>query len=77
MKLLDLILVEMILIFFVEVGRIQNHIIKSTKSSLIEKILKRLLEFNFEKHNSIKTKCFKHIFKKNTAISIKMTGKQY
>ena len=57
---------------FVEIGKIQNHIIKSsktltkksTKKYLIEKISKRLLEIEFEENHSIKSKCLKFIVKK-------------
>ena len=37
---------------------------KSAKPSFIEKVSKRLLELEFEKHNSIKTKSLKWIVKK-------------
>ena len=36
----------------------------STKKSLIDNLSKRLLELEFEKHNSIKLKCLKWIVKK-------------
>ena len=37
---------------------------KLTKKSLIHDLSKRLLELEFEKHNSIKSKCLKWIVKK-------------
>ena len=57
---------------FVEIGKIQNHIIKSsktltkysTKKYLIEKISKRLLEIEFEENHSITSKSLKFIVKK-------------
>ena len=57
---------------FVEIGKIQNHNIKSsktltkksTKKYLIEKISKRLLEIKFEENHSIKSSCLKFIVKK-------------
>ena len=60
----------------VEIGKIYNHIIESTKKiskesteesikkSLIEKISKRLVELKFESNHSIKSKCLKFIVKK-------------
>ena len=51
-----------------EFGRAWTYITKSikesTKKALIDILSKRLLELKFEKHNSIKTKCFKRIVKK-------------
>ena len=55
----------------------ENKEWRKEKSSLKEKISKRLLEVKFEKHNSIKTMCLKWIVKKNTTNIIKMTVKQY
>ena len=54
------------------INQIYTYIIKSTKKqtnastkkSLIENLSKRLLELEFEKHNSIKSKCLKWIVKK-------------
>ena len=46
---------------FKEINKI--HIKKSTKKSLIDNLSKRLLELEFTKHNAIKSKCFKWIFK--------------
>ena len=60
---------------FIEIGRIQNYIIKSTKKftkestenstkkSLIENISKRLLQLKFKLNHSIKSKCLKIIVK--------------
>ena len=51
----------------IELGRIQNYIVKSTKKlakkSLIDDILKRLLGLEFKSNNSIKSKCLKYIVK--------------
>ena len=44
--------------------RTENEELRKDKKSLIDKISKRLLELKFEKHNSIKSKCFKWIVKK-------------
>ena len=50
-----------------ELRRIQNYTVKltkkSTKSSLIDEILKRLLRLDFKSSNSIKTKCLKYSVK--------------
>ena len=54
------------------INQIYTHIIKSTKKqtnastkkSPIDNLSKRLLELEFEKHNSIKSKCLKWIVKK-------------
>ena len=46
---------------FKEINKI--HIKKSTKKSLIDNLSKRLLELEFTKHNAIKSKCLKWIFK--------------
>ena len=46
---------------FKEINKI--HIKKSTKKSLIDNLSKRLLELEFTKHNAIKSKCFKWVFK--------------
>ena len=48
---------------FVEIGKIQNCITKSTKKSLIDNLSKRLLGLEFKSNNSIKTKCFKYVVK--------------
>ena len=53
------------------INQMYTHIIKSTKKqtnestkkSLIDDLSKRLLELEFEKHNSIKSKCLKWIAK--------------
>ena len=58
--------------FFIDIGKIHNYIIRSTKNitekltkkSLTGKISNRLLEIEFEKYNSIKSKCLKYIVKK-------------
>ena len=49
---------------FKEINKIHRHIKKSSKKSLIEKISKRLLELEFVKNHSIKSKCLKWIVKK-------------
>ena len=49
---------------FKEINKIRRHIKKSTKKSLIDDLSKRLLELEFKKHNSIKSKCLKWIVKK-------------
>ena len=49
---------------FEEINKIHRHIKKLTKKSLINDLSKRLLELEFEKHNSIKSKCLKWIVKK-------------
>ena len=46
-----------------EINKIYRHIKKSTKKSLIDNLSKRLLELEFTKHNAIKSKCLKWIFK--------------
>ena len=48
---------------FVEIGKIQNHIIESTKKSLIDDLSKRLLELEFKSNYSIKSKCLKWVVK--------------
>ena len=48
---------------FVEIGKIQNHIIESTKKSLIDDLSKRLLKLEFKSNHSIKSKCLNWIFK--------------
>ena len=56
---------------FVEIGKIQNCIVKSTKKlteestkeSLIDKLSKRLLRLEFKKDNSVKSKALKYIAK--------------
>ena len=42
----------------------ENEELRKEKTSLKEKISKRLPELKFEKHNSIKTKCLKWTVKK-------------
>ena len=57
---------------FIEIGRIQNYIIKSneklakqsTKKFLIDEISNKLLSLEFKKDNSIKTKCLKYVANK-------------
>ena len=57
---------------FLERGKIESYISESneklteesTKNSLTDDLLKRLLELKFGKHNSIKSKCVKWIVKK-------------
>ena len=49
---------------FVEIGRIQNHIIKSTRKTLIDEISIKLLKLDFKSNNSIKTKCLKCVVNK-------------
>ena len=44
---------------FVEIGQIENHIIESTKKSLIDGLSKRLAELEFKSNHSIKSKVFK------------------
>ena len=44
---------------FNTVNKINRHIKKSTKKSLIDDFSKSLLELEFQKHNSIKSKCLK------------------
>ena len=39
---------------FIEIGKIQNHIIESTKKSLIDDLSKRLLKLEFKSYHSIK-----------------------
>ena len=63
---------------FLEIGKIQNHIIKSTKKSPIDDLSKRLLELEFKSNHSIKSKYLKWIVKnilpnkkKNTQSKIK------
>ena len=48
---------------FVDIGKIQNHIIESTKKSLIDDLSKRLLKLEFKSNHSIKSKCSKWIVK--------------
>ena len=48
---------------FVEIGKIQNHIIEPAKKSLIDDLSKRLLELEFKSNHSIKSKCLKWIVK--------------
>ena len=57
---------------FVEIGKIQNDITKSTKklteesskNFLIDELLSKLLRLDFKPNNSIKTKCLKYVVKK-------------
>ena len=49
---------------FEEINKVHRHIKKSTKKSLINDLSKRLLELEFDKHNSIRSKCLKWIAKK-------------
>ena len=42
---------------FVDIGKIQNHIIESTKKSLIDDLSTTLLAFKFKSNHSIKSKC--------------------
>ena len=44
---------------FNTINKINRHIKKSTKKSLIDDFSKSLLELEFQKHNSIKSKCLK------------------
>ena len=54
---------------FVEIGKIQNYITKSTKKlteestkkSLIGELSNKLLRLEFKSNNSIKTKCLKYV----------------
>ena len=48
---------------FKEINKINRHIKKSTKKSLIDDLSKRFLEFEFKLHNAIKSKCLKRIAK--------------
>ena len=72
------------LYIFKRINKIRRHIEqsnqklteKSAKPSFIEKVSKRLLELEFEKHNSIKTKSLKWIVNKNTTINIKMSDQK-
>ena len=48
----------------VEIDKIHNHIIESTKKSLIDKISKGLLELNFKSNYSIITKALKRVVKR-------------
>ena len=56
---------------FREINKIQRHIKKSFKKSLIGKILERLLELEFVHNHSIKSKCLKWIVRKIPALIIK------
>ena len=49
---------------FVEIGKIQNHIIESTKKSLTDYLSKNLLQLEFKSNHSIKSKRLKWIVKK-------------
>ena len=46
------------------INEICRYIEKLTEKSLIDKIWKRLLEFEFKSNHSIKSKCSKYIVKK-------------
>ena len=52
---------------FVEISKIQNHITESTKkltkTTVIDDVSSGLLELEFTKNNSIKTKCLRYIVK--------------
>ena len=48
---------------FREISKINRHIKKSTKKSLIDDLSKRLLELEFKSNHSIKSKCLKWIVK--------------
>ena len=70
-NLLELIQLKKILIF-VEIGKIQNCITKSTKKlteestkkSLIDELSNKSLRLVLKSNNSIKTKCLKYVVKK-------------
>ena len=47
-----------------KINKINKHIKKSTKKSLIDDISKRLLKLEFKSNHSIKSKCLKWIVKK-------------
>ena len=49
---------------FNTINKINRHIKKSTKQSVIDDFSKSLLELEFQKHNSIKLKCLKYVVKK-------------
>ena len=49
---------------YVEIGKIYNHVNRSSEKSLIEKISKRLLEVEFKSNHLIKSKCLKYVVKK-------------
>ena len=49
---------------FKEINKIHRHIKKSSKESLIDKILKRMLELEFVHNHSIKSRCLKWIVRK-------------
>ena len=49
---------------FIEIGKIQNHIVKSTKKNAVDNISYKLLSLKFKSNNDIKTKCLKYIVKK-------------
>ena len=46
---------------FKELNKIHRRIKKSTKTSLIDSLSKRLLELELKQHNAIKSKCLKWI----------------
>ena len=57
---------------FVEIGKIQSYITKSTKKlteestkkPLIDELSNKLLRLEFKSNNSIKTQCLKYVVKK-------------
>ena len=49
---------------FNKIKKIQTHIAKSTKKSLIDGLSKRLLELEFNSNHAIKSKCLKWIIKR-------------
>ena len=57
---------------FVEIGKIQNYTVKSTKKLteestkkfLIDELSNKLLRLEFKSNNSIKTKCLEYVIKK-------------
>ena len=56
---------------FVEIGRIQNFIVKSTNKNVIDNISNKLLNLKFKSNNDIK-KMFKVYCKRNIAFIIKI-----
>ena len=56
---------------YIEIGKIYNHINRSSEKSLIKRISKRLSELEFKLNNFMKSKCLKFVVKKNIAIIIK------
>ena len=49
---------------FIEIGKIQNFILKSTKKNTIDDIPGKLLNLEIKSNNDIKPKCLKYIAKK-------------